>query len=822
MKGLIYLMVFLPFCQGIENQVKFPWGVNFKYNGQLHHNIDRVWIVTKVPIPSVASMNIGADTLADLPPVCPGPPEDHRGPYQVICASAKTAVSVLKWKEEYYIKKAKELLGVELDAILPQLTTVRKKRGLAAFIPLISSLGMVAFEKLSAYLQRKRHKAMNKSLKAMHKKQALMENLVRQHEKDFIMYGQYNIENLEKLAGTFHTLQTNFEDWGARLQKVQRLDLLFSHEVMMYLRMMEEKHGSIYRELITSLKDFHKAIAVLSRGYLPSEIFSPSRLRNITNTVHQMLIRDHPGYQLALSDLSDYYDMKMVTFGVSNERELVITFPVLIKQAHIKPLDLYDFETIPVPVKDRNPDLNTYTRITPVKPYLAVSQAHYIELKTEELRMCKTIHFKYYCEEIFLVKHKSKYSCASALFFDLDMKTIMANCAIEALYNATVTPSILDGGHQLVLANLEEDKRLICRDNDDFAVPLPSQTYVMVNRSLLCYCDIDAGYSYVMQTLSSCDGPKQPVQLEFTYNLAFFNTFQAELRGTNFSPPSHPDSEPVFPVSLPNDPFLLHLPTLSLDSMRSVLSQNFSSFSSRGRAVDNNNAKEITNKQKFFTKVEVRVFKFIMACLTIGCILALGYLALKHSKLRTYVSGLSLAALPKVMSQEFMDEANPLENCQDSIVALVMTGIVALGVLIYCAQQIEKYLIKKGLIFTNKSQIYLFVEHACYYVPIHILTTAGTFCLFKTTNQKVPASINLTRNYGWDELEIIWNSNVSYKGNNLMVPTKLFVPLPYKYMLRRLIKEPYDLRLMVKQGEDWTTMGEGSPQEPPQEPPQPV
>ena len=817
MKGLILWMVFLPWSLGEENQVKFPWGVNFKYNGQLHHNIDRVWVVTKVPIPSIASLKFGT-VLADKPPVCPEPATDHRGPYKVICASAKAAVSMIAWKEQYYVQKASALLGTELDAILPQLT-VRRKRGLAAFIPLISSLGMVAFEKLSAYLQRKRHRAMHKSLQAMHRKQALMENLVQQHEKDFIMYGQYNVENLEKLAGTFTTLQANFKDWGTRFQQVQRHDLLFSHEVMMYLRMMEEKHGSIYRELITSLKDFHKAIAVLSRGYLPSEIFSPSRLKNITNTVHDMLIKDHPGYQLALSELSDYYDMKMVTFGVSQDRELVITFPVLVRQAHIKPLDLYDFETIPVPVKDTNPKLNTYTRVVPAKPYLAVSQAHYIELKAEELRLCKTIHFKYYCEEVFLVKHKSKYSCASALFFDLDMKTIMANCEIEALYNATVTPSILDGGSQLVLANMEEDKRLICRENDDFAVPLPPQTYVMVNRSLLCYCDIDAGYSYVMQTLSSCDGPKQPVKLEFTYNLAFYSTFQQELQ--NFSPPSHPDQEPVFPVSLPNDPFLLHLPSLSLDSMRSLVSKNLSSFSSGGRAIEDN-ARNKTGKQRFFAKIEVKVFKFVMACLTIGCIMALGYLALKHSKLRTYVSGLSLAALPKVMSQEFMNETNDFGNCQDSVVALIMTGIVAMGVLIYCAKQIEKYLIKKGLVFTNKSQIYLFVEHSCYYVPIHILTTAGTFCLFKTTNQRTPASINLTKNIGWDEIEINWNSTISYQGNNLMVPSKLFIPLPYKWMLRRLMKEQYGLRLMVKQGEDWTTMGEGSPQEPPQAPPQPV
>ena len=816
MKELCLLMLFLPACLGGESQLKFPWGVNFKYNGQLHHNIDRVWVVTKVPIPTVESMQLGQNLLSTTPPACT---KANKEPFEdtarrVMCASTKTALRMLQWKEHYYIKRAKALLGEELDAILPQFPATRPKRGLAAFIPLISSLGMVAFEKLSAYLQRKRHKAIQKSLKAMHKRHDNLQNVVKQYEQDFLMYGQYTVENLDRLAGTFHTLQSNFQNWAARLEAVQKNVILFSHELIMYINMMEEKHGSIYRELITSLKALHQAIAILSRGYLPSEIFPPTRLKNITETVRATLIRDHPEYQLALTDLSDYYDMQMVTFGVSSDKELVITFPILIKQLNSRPLDLYDFETIPVPVKDENVELNTYTQVIPVKPYLAVSYSHYIELKTEELRMCKTIHFKYYCEEVFLVKHKSKYSCASALFFNLDMKTIMANCQIKALYNATVHPSILDGGSQLVLGNLEEDKRLICRDNDDLAIPLPPQTYVLVNRSLLCYCDIDAGFSYVMQTLGSCDGPSQPINLEFTFNMAFFNTFEEELTSQNFSPPSHPSFEPVFPVSLPNDPFLLHMPTLSLDSMRAILAKNSSSFLSGGRAVDAN--KETTREQKFFTRIGVKIFKFIMACLTVGCIGAIGYLALKHSKLRTYVSGLSLAALPKVSSQEYFEDLN---TCQDSLVALIMTGLVALGVLIYCVKMIERYLLKRGLIFNDKSQLFLFVEHGCFYVPIRILTTTGTFCLFKATNTNDPASISLKQNWGWDELEIEWNANINYKGNTLMVPSKVFVPLPFKFMLRRMMREQYNLQLMVKQGVDWTIMGEGPVMEPPQGPP---
>ena len=35
------------------NQLRFPWGVNFKYHGQLHHNLARIWEVTKFNIPPI-------------------------------------------------------------------------------------------------------------------------------------------------------------------------------------------------------------------------------------------------------------------------------------------------------------------------------------------------------------------------------------------------------------------------------------------------------------------------------------------------------------------------------------------------------------------------------------------------------------------------------------------------------------------------------------------------------------------------------------------------------------------------------------------------
>ena len=79
----------------------------------------------------------------------------------------------------------------------------------------------------------------------------------------------------------------------------------------------------------------------------------------------------------------------------------------------------------------------------------------------EELRTCKRIGYEYYHEELFVVKSKHKYSCASALYFQLDRKTIKDNCVFDYYYyNKTdVKLSILDGEYKIVLANWPSFKR---------------------------------------------------------------------------------------------------------------------------------------------------------------------------------------------------------------------------------------------------------------------------------------------------------------------------------------------------------------------------
>ena len=88
-----------------------------------------------------------------------------------------------------------------------------------------------------------------------------------------------------------------------------------------------------------------------------------------------------------------------------------------------------------VPIPDRNDKADSYTKVSIHKPYLAAGDDYYIRLKMTELVICKTIRHTYYCEELFVVKHKSRHSCASAIFYDLGPEEVVQKCQFDYIYN---------------------------------------------------------------------------------------------------------------------------------------------------------------------------------------------------------------------------------------------------------------------------------------------------------------------------------------------------------------------------------------------------
>ena len=222
--------------------------------------------------------------------------------------------------------------------------------------------------------------------------------------------------------------------------------------------------------------------------------------------------------------------MKLVTFRIDNQRNLIVQFPLFVQPCTQRRWIMYQIETVPIPILDRNNQAQSYTQLKIDQPYTALNTETYITLQSQELSTCKKIVYEYYCEELHIVKSKARYSCARAIHFDLGPEIIKENCELDFHFNKTdIRPTALVG-HPIILANWPSYKKVMCSYNNNIMVSIPSHPYVLMNRSVLCNCDIEAESNFLLESLAACDNSKTKTDLAmyFTVNLAFVNYFESD------------------------------------------------------------------------------------------------------------------------------------------------------------------------------------------------------------------------------------------------------------------------------------------------------
>ena len=148
----------------------------------------------------------------------------------------------------------------------------------------------------------------------------------------------------------------------------------------------------------------------------------------------------------------------------------------------------------------------------------------YIAICPQELSNGKKIGYKYFCEELFVVKSKHQYSCISAVYFNSN-HDIKENCNFYYYHNKTdITPSVLDRGKQIILANWPNYKRIICTYNNNIPVNIPSHPCMLLDRNILCNCNIEAESNFLLESLAACNEYEKPdLEMYFTVNLAFMD-----------------------------------------------------------------------------------------------------------------------------------------------------------------------------------------------------------------------------------------------------------------------------------------------------------
>ena len=672
------------------NRPNMSFGINYKFSGLLHHNLERLWVVTKIAIPKLEDIHFPD---IDFDPDCKftrklnNARQAAKYEIQSICKSMKALISLLTQKERHYENAIKALLKEEIPRSLHESghsqssrsnqlpvsagqrflcdtregempVSVCKKRAVPALVPALASLVMIAVESLNSFLQKKQSEAMATGLSALRHDQTLAWNLLWQLEHDFLIYGKYNVEKLQDIVMT-----VNIERLltGQDLQMLQVAHMVpdvigrktFIHKLNLYVHSMLQRQIRLYEWLLRHLQDLLDSIGILSTGHLPPELFPPTVLQNVTANAIEMVHKTHPDYVLAIRHTTEYYDMKLAVFGLDSDGSMVVAFAVFCKSHASEPKTLYEIEMVKVPIPDKNKEADSYSEVKYSKPYLAINEDYYIQLRIQELHMCKWIRHTCYCEELFLLKYMTKHSCESAIFYNLTADVVYSVCQFDYFYNTTVPPSILDGGSNILLANMLSPKTLICMADSPMARPLPSHPYVLVNRSILCNCHLQTGLNYLLKSLSSCDSGA-PFTMYFTVNSAIHHFMSEFSLSDSLSPNGKLLSwEYIFDICLndtskpsihPNTSW----PILPLDSPNTLL-ELFQSISSRPHTSPNlpffpivqHTSMKIPNyprKGSFLFSTAAHIAYFCTACI-LTCMLAPQiYLACKHKKLCTLVT----------------------------------------------------------------------------------------------------------------------------------------------------------------------------------------
>ena len=204
-----------------------------------------------------------------------------------------------------------------------------------------SSLIGLVYEGISSFLHYKRHKALKKAVHTIDKKTDIQHNKIYYLEDTMIMYGVYNSDTLTDLIDTVHRMH-NTSTWKERTfaGRLNQLFDMYLHQEgihhyainsVLYLTSVREKYVKMYERFIEELGIYSKAIRILSKGYLPISLLTPSRLERILSEVKIAITKSNKDHDLVLTRLYLYYDMKLVTFGTDSKKNLILQFPVFLQ-----------------------------------------------------------------------------------------------------------------------------------------------------------------------------------------------------------------------------------------------------------------------------------------------------------------------------------------------------------------------------------------------------------------------------------------------------------------------------------------------------------
>ena len=179
--------------------------------------------------------------------------------------------------------------------------------------------------------------------------------------------------------------------------------------------------------------------------------------------------------------------------------------------------------------------------------------------------------------------------------------------------------------------------------NNDIPKEIPSHPYVLLNRSMLCNCDIEVESNFLLESLTACDTSNMDLVMYFTVNLTFVNYFDNLVECLNVPILKNwTTQEQILPISLQSfeiNPSLLQV-TKTLKDFVHQYKHKKEIFDLQERHVNNNDL--ASNKNSFFNNYIKDIFLFVMALISLIIATVVVSVVCKHERLKALVTSITL------------------------------------------------------------------------------------------------------------------------------------------------------------------------------------
>ena len=273
------------------------------------------------------------------------------------------------------------------------------------------------------------------------------------------------------------------------------------------------------------------------------------------------------------------------------------------------------------------------------------------------------------------------------------------------------------------MANWPNNKHLICNINNDIPVKIPSHPYVLVNRSILCNCGIEADNHHLLESIISCNKRITKLTMYFTINLAFTNYLDMFPNLTDSLTLIRDKTSFEQPLSIHinishYDSSLNNRPTKLKDFLNSYIHTNDKEifYPYQRHAIHTSSP-----YKNFFLNQIVSIFTYTASIISIVTIMLVIYLFCKHKHIRTIIASLILHKTKEVEANSKLN--TEVNNSKCGTLAYVGMALTILSMATVIFLHFRKSKRCRGHRFSNGVKIMLFISDVENYTLIKLCKT---------------------------------------------------------------------------------------------------